>query len=135
MKSTNNSQLKNQTDDLAYLIGVNVKIKRKTKGWSMEKLANEAGINRKTLTAIERGLTLPKNNTLKLIAEALGVSTADLGQRMFTAKKQYTLDFSDIENRYLLENHFRDYDKVFCKMMIEYHELASEEFRKRLDNK
>ena len=135
MKSTNNSQFKFQTDDLAYLIGVNVKIKRKIKGWSMEKLANEAGINRKTLTAIERGLTLPKNNTLKRIAESLGVSTADLAQRMSGTKKQFTLDFSDIENRYLLENHLLDRDKVFCKMMIEYHELAAREFRKRLENK
>lgn len=48
---------------------------RKQKGWSQEKLAQEAGISYNTLIKIEReGIKNPKIETVMKLAEALEVS-------------------------------------------------------------
>ncbi len=52
---------------------------RKEKGWSQEKLAQEAGISYNTLIKIERsGIKNPKIETVIKLAKALGVKTDDL---------------------------------------------------------
>lgn len=52
---------------------------RKQKGWSQEKLAQEAGISYNTLIKIERsGIKNPKIETVIKLAEALQVSTDKL---------------------------------------------------------
>lgn len=48
---------------------------RKQKGWSQEKLAQEAGISYNTLIKIERnGIKNPKIETVLKLAQALGIS-------------------------------------------------------------
>jgi len=48
---------------------------RKQKGWSQEKLAQEAGISYNTLIKLERnGIKNPKIETVIKLADALGVS-------------------------------------------------------------
>lgn len=46
---------------------------RKSKGLSQESLAEMAGINLRTLQRIEAGDTIPRGETLRLLAQALGV--------------------------------------------------------------
>lgn len=56
---------------------------RKEKGWSQEKLAQEAGISYNTLIKIERdGIKNPKIETVIKLAEALKVSVDELLGRM-----------------------------------------------------
>lgn len=55
---------------------------RKEKGWSQEKLAQEAGISYNTLIKIERkGIKNPKIETVIKLAKALGVTLDDLVER------------------------------------------------------
>ncbi len=57
----------------------NLKQFRKKKGWTQEKLAQEAGISFHTLIKIERGdIKGPRLGTLIKLAKALGVSIDDL---------------------------------------------------------
>ncbi len=55
---------------------------RKQKGWTQEKLSQEAGISYNTLIKIERnGIKNPKIETVIKLAEALGVSMDKLAGR------------------------------------------------------
>jgi len=55
---------------------------RKQKGWSQEKLAQEAGISYNTLIKIERGgIKNPKIETVIKLAQALSVSVDELLRR------------------------------------------------------
>lgn len=55
---------------------------RKQKGWSQEKLAQEAGISYNTLIKIERsGIENPKIETVIKLADALKVSIDELVNR------------------------------------------------------
>src|SRR5215211_8636172 len=63
---------------------------RKEHGWSQERTASEAGIDRVTLVHIETGKSSPTVETLKKLAGALGVDVAD-----FFPKAQSTLFPSD----------------------------------------
>ena len=63
---------------------------RKEHGWSQERTASEAGIDRVTLVHIETGKSSPTVETLKKLAGALGVDVAD-----FFPKAQSSLFSSD----------------------------------------
>jgi transcriptional regulator with XRE-family HTH domain len=55
---------------------------RKEKGWSQEKLAQEAGISYNTLIKIERkGIKNPKIETVVKLANALNISIDELVDR------------------------------------------------------
>lgn len=55
---------------------------RKEKGWSQEKLAQEAGVSYNTLIKIERqGIKNPKIETVIKLANALGISIDELAGR------------------------------------------------------
>ena len=55
---------------------------RKQKGWSQEKLAQEAGISYNTLIKIERrGIKNPKIETVVKLANALNISIDELVDR------------------------------------------------------
>jgi DNA-binding XRE family transcriptional regulator len=54
---------------------------RKELGWSQERTAAEAGIDRVTLVHIERGKSSPTVETLQKVAGALGVEVADFFPR------------------------------------------------------
>ena len=51
---------------------------RKSKGLSQEALAENAGINLRTLQRIETGNTIPRGETLRLLARALDVSVQEM---------------------------------------------------------
>ncbi|MCF2506086.1 helix-turn-helix domain-containing protein [Dyadobacter sp. CY107] len=53
---------------------------RKAKGLSQEALAENAGINLRTLQRIETGHAAPRGETLRLLARALDVSVQDLSE-------------------------------------------------------
>ncbi len=59
-------------------VGVTVRAQRTALGWSQEKLAEVAGIHRVTVVNIESGESVPTLDTLRLLAQALGVQPGDL---------------------------------------------------------
>jgi transcriptional regulator with XRE-family HTH domain len=67
---------------------------RKTKGFTQEELADRAGVTIRTIQRIESGDTIPRNYTLKAIAEALDLSFEKLvatnGDTVSTANKTDT---------------------------------------------
>jgi transcriptional regulator with XRE-family HTH domain len=55
-----------------------IRLLRKSKGLSQEALAENAGINLRTLQRIESGNAVPRGETLRLLARALDVSVEEL---------------------------------------------------------
>lgn len=60
------------------IFGLNVARLRAARGFSQEKLAEKAGIDRTYVSGIERGARNPGIKTVLHIAKALGVSVAEL---------------------------------------------------------
>ncbi|MGC2111081.1 MAG: helix-turn-helix transcriptional regulator, partial [Candidatus Korobacteraceae bacterium] len=60
------------------LLARNVRALRKKRGWSQEAMAEECGLHRTYVGAIERGERNVTLDTLKQLADALGVSSAEL---------------------------------------------------------
>lgn len=54
-----------------------IKMERIRKGWTMEKLAHESGINKNTISRIEKKITVPHDSTLGKILQALGLNVED----------------------------------------------------------
>ncbi|SDS14969.1 Helix-turn-helix [Brevibacterium sandarakinum] len=59
-------------------VGRRVRDLRKGRGWTIQRLADEASLSRRMLTQIELGQANPSLATIDRIAHALGVSFADL---------------------------------------------------------
>ena len=59
-------------------ISEQIRVLRKSKGLSQEALAENAGINPRTLQRIETGNAIPRGETLRLLARALDVSVQEL---------------------------------------------------------
>ena len=51
---------------------------RKEKSWTVEELAEKAGLSKSSLNYIERGISDPKLSSLFNISKALGLSLSDL---------------------------------------------------------
>jgi DNA-binding XRE family transcriptional regulator len=51
---------------------------RADRGWTRQELAERAGVSKEAIYTHERGRKHPRRDTLCLLAEALGVSPADL---------------------------------------------------------
>jgi DNA-binding XRE family transcriptional regulator len=51
---------------------------RQARGWTQEQLAESSGVHRVTIARIETGAASPKAETLKRLADALGVLIDDL---------------------------------------------------------
>lgn len=64
--------------ELVRLLGRNVRTHRRRRGLSQETLAFEAGMKRAYLSDLERGTRNPSVRALGRLAEALGVSAAEL---------------------------------------------------------
>jgi transcriptional regulator with XRE-family HTH domain len=60
------------------LLAHNLRALRKSLGWSQEKMAEECGLHRTYIGAIERGERNVTLDTLKQMADALGVTSAEL---------------------------------------------------------
>jgi transcriptional regulator with XRE-family HTH domain len=59
-------------------LGKRIRDLRQDRGWSQERLANEAGMHRTYMWGIERGVRNPSLRHLTCIAEALDCPIADL---------------------------------------------------------
>lgn len=59
-------------------LGNRIKTLRKAKGWTQEKLAQEAGVTFPTVNKAEKGRRMVELGTMNKIAAALGVSLARL---------------------------------------------------------
>lgn len=59
-------------------IGEQIRTLRKSKGLSQELLAENAGINLRTLQRIESGTVVPRGETLRLLAQALDIPVEEL---------------------------------------------------------
>lgn len=64
--------------DVKKRLGVNVRRLREGKGVSQEAFAFEAGIHRTYVSDIERGARNPTITVVERLADALGVTAADL---------------------------------------------------------
>jgi transcriptional regulator with XRE-family HTH domain len=65
-------------DAVAKSLGRQSRHLRQTKGWSQERLADEASMHRTYLWGIEQGVRNPSLRHLTRLADALGVSIASL---------------------------------------------------------
>jgi len=63
---------------LVQVFGRNVRATRKTKGWTQEQLAFEAGIKRAYLSEIESGKRNPSLEVVEKIALALDIDVREL---------------------------------------------------------
>jgi len=69
-------------------LGKRIKKLRRQRGWSVEVLAANAGITRKTLQEIENGVRAgPRLDTLQLIAKALHIEL----YKLFKEEEEYEL--------------------------------------------
>lgn len=64
--------------DINVCFGRNVKTIREQLGWSQEDLAECANLHRTYISGVERGVRNPTLEIVQKLAEALGVSPADL---------------------------------------------------------
>lgn len=64
--------------DLAAAIGVRVKERRTMLRWTLDRLAEQAGVSRRVLVNIEQGSTNPNIGTLLRVSDALGVGLPEL---------------------------------------------------------
>lgn len=88
-------------------VGDNIKRMREAANMSQNGLAKRAGIAQATLSAIERSTKNPSVETVKLLAVALGCTTADLmGESPKTEKAQ------EIPSDPLRASIIRDYDRL-----------------------
>lgn len=62
-----------RTAGLALAIGVRVKHERQSRGWTLDQLAEAAGVSRRMLINVEQGAANPSVGTLLRISDALGV--------------------------------------------------------------
>jgi transcriptional regulator with XRE-family HTH domain len=61
------------TSVLALAIGARVKQERQARGWTLDQLADAAGVSRRMLVNVEQGAANPSVGTLLRISDALGV--------------------------------------------------------------
>jgi transcriptional regulator with XRE-family HTH domain len=59
-------------------VGMRIRVLRTWRGWSQERLAERAGIDRTQLTKIETGQVSPGLDYLWVIADALGVEIVEI---------------------------------------------------------
>jgi transcriptional regulator with XRE-family HTH domain len=63
-----------QTAPLASAIGGRIRRERQVRGWTLDQLANVAGISRRSVINVEQGTANPSVGTLLRLADALGIS-------------------------------------------------------------
>lgn len=90
-------------------IGNNIRELRKAKGWTQERLAEEAKINEKEPSHIEYGSRNLQLDTIVKIANALGVSIGDLVERDYTR----TSDVDILNECFPHVRKFQDFAKKF----------------------
>lgn len=58
---------------LKTMVGNNLRQARRARGWTLERLAGEAGVSVETVSRIERGQSAPSFDTVELLAGTLAV--------------------------------------------------------------
>jgi transcriptional regulator with XRE-family HTH domain len=58
--------------------GERVRLLRRRRGWTQRELAERAGVTHTTIVRLERGGSDPNISTIRKVAEALGVSPAEV---------------------------------------------------------
>ena len=66
----------------------NLQTARKEKGWSQEKLSEEAGFSRTFVGMIERGYSKPSLDAIDQLADTLGIDAEELVTRSSTRRKK-----------------------------------------------
>jgi transcriptional regulator with XRE-family HTH domain len=66
------------TSALASAIGARVKLERQARGWTLDRLAEVAGVSRRMVVNVEQGAANPSVGTLLRISDALGVGLPSL---------------------------------------------------------
>lgn len=64
--------------ELAALIGDRVRVARTAQGWTLDHLAEVAGLSRRALVNVEQGATNPSVSTLLALSDALGIGLPSL---------------------------------------------------------
>lgn len=64
--------------ELQRILGANIRQHRRSKRWTLERLASEVGVSRETIGKIERGVSAPLFDTVEKIAKALNTSPSKL---------------------------------------------------------
>jgi transcriptional regulator with XRE-family HTH domain len=59
--------------NLASVIGVRVRQERRSRGWTLDQLAEAAGVSRRMVVSVEQGAVNPSVGTLLRLSDALGV--------------------------------------------------------------
>ncbi|MET9794800.1 helix-turn-helix domain-containing protein [Nocardiopsis alba] len=62
-----------KAENLARVIGARVKHERNARGWTLDRLAEHAGVSRRMVVNVEQGSTNPSVGTLLRLSDALGV--------------------------------------------------------------
>jgi transcriptional regulator with XRE-family HTH domain len=70
--------MEESTEQLSTVIGTRVKKERQLHRWTLDQLADAAGVSRRILVSIEQGAANPSIGTLLRIADALGVGFPSL---------------------------------------------------------
>ena len=91
--------------DTGLSLGDKIRLMRGEKNQSLQDLANKAGISLSYLSEIERGTVYPALNTLKRVAEGLGVSPSalmgqegSLGHKLKALREEYGLTQARLAN-------------------------------------
>lgn len=69
------------TADLAAAIGARVRRERQARGWTLDALADAAGVSRRMVVNVEHGVANPSVGTLLRLSDALGVGLPTLVER------------------------------------------------------
>src|SRR3954452_2419342 len=71
--------MEQSTAALALAIGARVKQERQARQWTLDRLAESAGVSRRMVVNVEQGAVNPSVGTLLRIGDALGVGLPALG--------------------------------------------------------
>jgi quercetin dioxygenase-like cupin family protein/DNA-binding phage protein len=74
----NNARTDQDTAALALAIGARVRHERQARGWTLDQLAEVAGVSRRMVINVEQGVANPSVGTLLKISDALGVGLTSL---------------------------------------------------------
>ncbi len=75
---------------LASVIGARVKQKRQARGWTLDQLAEVAGVSRRMVAAVEQGTANPSVRTLLRLSDALGIGLPALVEPTRSAAARVT---------------------------------------------
>jgi transcriptional regulator with XRE-family HTH domain len=69
------------TEELAAAVGARVRHERQSRGWTLDRLAEAAGVSRRMVVSVEQGAVNPSIGTLLRISDALAVGLPSLVEK------------------------------------------------------